>query len=114
MVRTVAEDESEQKVLDDIKNFGWHCVHILAEHDLPQYSFTVGLFESYGHPELIMFGLASETAHQILGIAADAAMSGQPLDLTQPSDALLKDYLCCFAQVPTSEYHEHVGFCCWY
>lgn len=32
-VRTVAEDASEQKVLDDIAKYGWHGVHILAEGD---------------------------------------------------------------------------------
>lgn len=114
MVRTIAEDECEQKILDDIANFGWHCVGIFAEGEQPQYSFTVGLFQSYNHPELIIFGLAPKIAHQILCIVADAAKLGGPLDLTQPSDALVNDYLCCFAQVPVSEYHEHVGFCRWY
>jgi len=114
MVRSVAEDKSEQKVLDDIAEFGWHCVNVLAEGEQPEYSFTVGLFHSYGHPELIIFGLAPKIAHQILCIVADAAKAGNPLDLAQPTDALVNDYLCCFAQVPTSQYHEHVGFCRWY
>ena len=114
MVRTIGEDESEQKVIDDIADFGWHCVHIIAEEDLPEYSFTVGLFQTYKHPELIIFGLPSKVSHQILGIVADAVKTGQPFDLAQPTDALISNYSCCFAQVPTSEYHEHVGYCRWY
>jgi hypothetical protein len=93
MVRTVGEDKSEQKVIDDIAEYGWHCVHVIAEGELVEYSFTVGLFKSYGHPELIIFGLPSKVSHQILAIAVEAAQAGSPLDLTQPSDALLKNFL---------------------
>ena len=114
MIRTIGEDKSEQKVIDDIANFGWHCVNILADGEHVAYSFTVGLFHSYGHPELIIFGLPSETAHQVLAIAADAAKSGSPLDLAQTTDALLNNYHCCFAEVPLTEYYEHVGYCRWY
>lgn len=114
MVRTVGEDKGEQKVIDDIATYGWHCVNILTEGELPAYSFTVGLFQSYGHPELIIFGLKSEIAHQILATAADAAKANTPLDLTQPTEALLDNYLCCFVRVPLTEYHDHVGYCRWY
>lgn len=114
MVRQVGEDASERKVLSDIAEFGWHCVHIMDEGDLVEYSFTVGLFQSYRHPELIVFGMASDIAHQILSIAAQEAKRGAPIDLSAPTDALLKDYSCCFVQVPTSEYYEHVGFARWY
>jgi hypothetical protein len=114
MVRTVGEDKSEQKVIDDIAEHGWHCVNVLAEGEHVGHAFTVGLFQSYGHPELIIFGLPSKIAHQILTIAADAAKACTPLDLTKPSDDLLKNYSCCFAEVPLSEYYEHVGYARWY
>ncbi|GGA88289.1 hypothetical protein GCM10011521_28320 [Arenimonas soli] len=114
MVRTVGEDKSEQKLLDDIAEFGWHCVHILAEGEHVEYSFTVGLFQSFRHPELIIFGLPAKVAHQILSIAAHEAKRGAPLDLSSTSDALLNGYSCCFAEVPISEYSDHVGFSRWY
>ncbi|MEF3083613.1 DUF4262 domain-containing protein [Luteimonas sp. SMYT11W] len=114
MIRTSGESESEQKVIDDIANFGWHCVNIHPEGEHVGYAFTVGLFKTYGHPELIIFGLSAKVAHQMLSIAADAAKSGAPIDLTKPTDALLNDYMCCFVEVPLSQYYEHVGFCRWY
>ena len=114
MVRIVGEDESEQRVIDDIANYGWHCVSIHPYDEHVGYAFTAGLFQSYGHPELIIFGLAPKVAHQILAIAADAAKSGAPLDLTQPTDALLSDYVCCFVEVPVDQYCEYVGYSRWY
>jgi len=114
VIRTVGEDKSERKILDDIAEFGWHCVHILAEGEYVEYSFTVGLFQTYGHPELIIFGLSSDVARQILSIAAHEAKRGAPLDMASSTDALLNGYSCCFTEVPVSEYHEHIGFCRWY
>jgi hypothetical protein len=114
MARLAGEDKSEQKLVDNVAVHGWHCIHILAEGEHVAYSFTVGLFHSYGHPELIIFGLAREVAHDILTIAADAARSGSPIDLTQPTDAFLKNGHCEFAKVPASAYREHVGSALWY
>lgn len=114
VVRDVGEDASEQKVIDDVATYGWHCVNIHPDDEGVGYAFTIGLFKSYGHPELIIFGLPGKVAHQILGLAADAAKAGNPIDLAQPTDALLQGYACCFAEVPKRQYYEHVGFCRWY
>ena len=114
MVRTVGEDAPEQRVIDDIAKYGWHCVNIQAEGDEGPFSFTVSLFQSYGHPEFIIFGLRSETAHQLLNIAVEAIQAGRPIDLSGPTDDLLEGYPCCFVEVPVSEYHEHIGFARWY
>jgi hypothetical protein len=114
MVRTVGDDAPEQKVIDDIATYGWHCVGIHAEGDESPFAFTVGLFQTFGHPEFIIFGLASKVAHQILGLAVNAIRSGAPLDLSLPTDQLLEGYPCCFVRVPESQYHEHVGFAVWY
>lgn len=114
MVRRVAEDASEQRVLDDIAEHGWHCVHILEDDEGPGYSFTIGLWASYAHPELIVFGLPAQAAHTILSTVARAAADGEPLDLDSASDALLHRYSCWFAPVPRARYHAHVGYARWY
>jgi hypothetical protein len=114
MVQTVGQDPGEQKVVDDVAKFGWHCVNILAEGDLGPYSFTIGLQQSYGHSELIIFGLPSKVAHEVLNIAIKAIQNGAPIDLSSPTDQLLEGYPCLFVKVPESEYYEHVGFCRWY
>lgn len=113
-VRTAGEDADEQKVIDDIARVGWHCVSIFVEGDLPPYAFTVGLQHTFDHPELIIFGLRSETAHEVLGIVVDAIRSGTPIDMTQPTDELLENYSCVFVPVPKSAYYEHVGYCGWF
>jgi hypothetical protein len=114
MVRTVGTDSGEIKLLADVERFGWHCLNILAEGEEPSYSFTVGLFHSYKHPELIVFGLPANVAHQILHIAAEAIKNGTPIDLSLPTNEFLEGYPCCFVEVPAGHYRENVGFCRWF
>ena len=114
MVRTAGDDPSEQKVIDDIAKFGWHCVNIMAEGNEVEYAFTIGLFHTYQHPELVIFGLSSEIAHQILSIAVQAIRDNAPLDLSAPTEILLEGYTCCFVEVPASHYYDYVGFCRWF
>jgi len=42
MVRKIGDDVSERKVIDNIAQYGWHCMNILAEGDSPGFAFTVG------------------------------------------------------------------------
>jgi len=113
-VRTVGNDPSEQKVIDDVAEFGWHCVGINEEGDQASYAFSVGLFHTYKHPELAIFGLRGEVAHKILWLAVDAIRRNEPLDLALPTTELIEGYSCCFAEVPSSNYHEYFGFCRWF
>jgi hypothetical protein len=113
MAQTEASDDAERKVLADISKYGWHCVNILAEDDAVPYSFTVGLYQTHGHPELIVLGLKSEVAHKIL-CNATADLPGGRLDLSLPTDALAEGYPCCFIEVAKSQYYDFVGFARWY
>jgi len=114
MVRTVGTDASERKVVNDVAEFGWHCVGIMEEGDEPAYSFTVGLFKTFKHPELMIFGVPPSVGQQLLNIVGQALRDGEPIDLSQPTDALLEGYSCCFVPVPKAHYREFVGFARWY
>lgn len=66
MVRTAASDDFEQQILDNIQQSGWHCNAVGAGESYPTFVYTVGLERSFGHPELMILGLAPATAHGIL------------------------------------------------
>jgi hypothetical protein len=114
MSRTYATDDSEQNVLDNIARYGWHCVHVLGEGEHRAFSYTVGLDQSYGYPELLIYGLPRDTSHAVLAIAAEKAAQHQPIDVTRPTDELLEGYPCVFVEIPKDEYPEHVGFARWF
>lgn len=53
-------------------------------------------------------------AHAVLNIVAEAAASGVPLNLDEPTAELLEGYSCVFVPVPANEYSAHVGFARWF
>lgn len=114
MTRAETIEQLRQNVIDNIKTYGWHCTHVFADSEQPGFTYTVGLYETYGHPEMIIFGLPHSITHSILIDIADAAKSGRPFDLTKPTDALIVDYPCCFAEVSPDRYAEHATAALWY
>lgn len=114
MPRTQASEPGDQKLLDNVRQYGWHCMNVFGDDEHEPFSYTIGLFQTYGHPELLIYGLSEETSHAILCIAAEAAARGQPLNMNEPTGELLEGYSCVFVPVPLKEYPEHVGFARWY
>jgi len=76
-------DEIDRRVSDDVKVKGWHVMLVPAsEHDqdgFVQYGYTVGLWSTYAHPELILLGggLQTETMFALLAMACSNVAGGQ-------------------------------------
>jgi hypothetical protein len=56
------------KMRSDVQRFGWHCLSVRPrEGDTgSQFTYTIGLSETFGHPEIVIFGLDSKVSHGIL------------------------------------------------
>ena len=108
MARSEASIKFEQLVLSNIEKHGWHCTSVAGDGETPSFAYSVGLFKTYGHPELIIFGLPSKLSHAVLSTCARAAAAGQPLNIEQPTDELLENYSCVFIKVPEAAYSEYV------
>lgn len=99
-----------QQVRDGIAQHGWICVHIMAEEGEAPYSFTVGLFRTFSHPELIVFGLSSEAAHAIFSRAVEHIQQGTDL-AHDPSPDLIEGIDCETRSVPVELYPRYVALC---
>jgi len=51
------EGGDDQKLLDDVAEYGWHVIKVLDQPDAPGWAYSVGLFQNFGHPEIMVFGL---------------------------------------------------------
>jgi hypothetical protein len=63
-------DAIESRILSDIRKYGWHVVNVMSDEHAPSWSYTVGLEQSYGHPELAVFDLPHAVAQPVLNVAA--------------------------------------------
>lgn len=88
------ENASEQKVLDDVATYGWHVVNVLTDADGPGFSYTIGLFQSFQHPEILVVGLPSGVAHPVLNELGEAARSGRGHVAGATYDDYLEGFQC--------------------
>ncbi|MBK8476871.1 MAG: DUF4262 domain-containing protein [Opitutaceae bacterium] len=108
------EDASDRKLLADIAEYGWHVVHITTNTDDPGYSFTVGLFYSFGHPELVIMGLSQEVSHGILSAAVAEIRHGACYQSGATADRLIESFSCTFSTIPVEQYKGYLGYAIWF
>jgi hypothetical protein len=58
-------DAQETNFVENIKTHGWSATHVLADDEGPEFSYTTGFWYKFQFPELILFSLPNEVAHQI-------------------------------------------------
>lgn len=73
--------------LELLEEFGFEVWNISSDRVSPSFSYTVGLFDIFGAPELVTVGLAPSTAAHALDAAAHLVQAG--VDLSQGRHANL-------------------------
>ena len=51
----------EKDVLTRLESAGWFVNQVFTKDAAPDFAYTFGFYESFQHPEIIMFGLPLET-----------------------------------------------------
>jgi Domain of unknown function (DUF4262) len=108
------ERSAEEKCEEDIQRYGLHVLKVAGGNDWPEFAYSVGLFESYDHPEVIVLGLPSDVAHHILNALADVIRSGKRFGPEDETEDLLEGYSCKFLAVPFEQMFAHFGWAIWY
>lgn len=54
---------SDRKVLDDVETHGWHVVKVMGDETGPGFGYSVGLWKTFRHPEIIIIGLKLDLIH---------------------------------------------------
>lgn len=109
------EDDHDRAILGDIRRVGWSVIQINPddENDTgPVYSFSVGLYHTHGHPEVILLGLPHEVAGPIINDIGAAVAGGRRVEPGQAYDDFASVPLA-FVAVDPAHYREYVGYALW-
>jgi hypothetical protein len=107
----------DAKVLTDIQKEGFHIVGVFPreQEEGPNWAFSIGLFYSYGHPEVIIMGLPLKTCMSVVSHIGKQVKAGMHYAVEETYDDILEDpYKCAFKQVVPSQYRDHVGCALWF
>jgi hypothetical protein len=64
----------EDIINEDIRKNGWSALSV-SDAD-PPFLYTVGLMQSWNHPELVIFGLESGEAHRVISLIVQSISCG--------------------------------------
>jgi len=110
----VASDEHDRKLLSDVESYGWHVPHIFADESGPCYSFSVGLYLKFGHPEILVMGLSQPIAHQLINLAAGHISSGRVFRPRERTEDLAEGFACSFIPILVDHYQHYLGYDIWF
>lgn len=104
-----AMDALELKLRQDIDNYGWHVLNVFPGESAPGFSYSVGLFRTLGHPEIVIIGLSPQIRHQLINLVGEKIRGGSHFGDGTISSEILKDYDCIFKEVPLHVYEDFFG-----
>jgi len=116
ITKTMRKPESpgEQKVIDDVQMHGWHVIKVIEDKEGPPFAYTIGLYHSFGHPEIIVIGLPGEAAHAVLNTAGESIRAGREYADDTRTDEFLNNYSCTFKSVPERQFQAYFGWALWF
>lgn len=93
----------------NIEKFGLQVMSIDHTDYSPPFSYSIGLYQSYGHPEIICFGLSAKLCHTILNHIAEVIQSGEVIQLEHEySDIFFKASRCQFLKVKAENINDFI------
>ena len=98
---------SDAKVLEDIRTHSWHVTGVFPSQGNtgPDWAFSIGLFHSFVHPEIIVFGLKLDVCMSVINEIGGQVKSGKHYDAGEEyGDILNNPYNAPSAQRKRNHY----------
>jgi hypothetical protein len=104
----------EESIIQKIKDYGYFVALFNEEGRLPAFAYTIGLYETYDHPEIICFGLDLDTLKEIIDSACARIKSGEKFYPQTVYSGIVNNYGVEFLEVDKSFFHDYLGYASWY
>ena len=120
MVRDASHPDSshptDQKFLAQIETHGWNVTNIFRrdEEKGPEWSFSTGLFHSYLHPEIVIFGLELDNMQKIVNTIGSEVKNGAKYESGNEYHDIFARCGCQFRPVDTGHYRRYLGWAIWF
>jgi hypothetical protein len=107
---------ADQKTLSNIETHGWNVTKVFrAEGEVgPEWAFSTGLFHSYQHPEIMIFGLDLDIMHKIVNDIGSEVKSGTKFEPGKEYREIFARCGCRFRPVEQRYYRQYLGWAIWF
>jgi hypothetical protein len=94
---------------EHIKKYGLSVIKIESTEYLPSFAYSVGLTETFNHPEIICFGLSTELMHQLINDVAEIIREEGKLDLNKEYSNVFENSRAKFLQIDKKNIEDYFG-----
>ena len=108
------EGGDDQKVIDNVEEYGWHVMNVLDTANTPGFAYSIGLYHNFKHPEIIVFGLKPELMHSIINSIGEDVRQGQTFEDGREFSELIADYDCMIKTIDRVWYIPFLGYASWF
>jgi hypothetical protein len=105
----VFKKDLDKELQRNIELYGLQVQHVLEDDIGPGFSYSVGLFKSYGHAEIIMIGLKQQLAHTLINNMAHDIKGGKVFSPFTFEADILDNFNCYIVEVNKLNYNTYVG-----
>lgn len=93
----------------NIEKFGLQVIMVSSIAYSPSFAYSVGLLETYKHPEIITFGLSNDFGHEIINDIAELIKNGEVIELGKVYTEIFKDSKAIFLKVDNRNIEDYFG-----
>lgn len=105
---------AKEKIVSDIKNYGCHLICIESDGYLPSFVYSIGLFEKFNHPEIIVFGLDIDLMGLLINNIKDEIKKGHVFKTGELYADHIDGFKIQFLEVAQVNYNDYFGYAGWY
>lgn len=93
----------------NIEKYGLQVIMVSATNYCPSFAYSIGLTQTYKHPEIICFGLPDEFGHAIINDIASMIQNGVSIDTKKIYTNIFKDSRAAFLKVDKRNIDDYFG-----
>ena len=116
--RPIPTDDVERRIIADVDRFGWHVILVADDSEGTDegfdFAYSVGLFEGFKHPELLVIGLPKQVAHEVLNLLGERVKKGERFANGDVVEDVIDGYAVTFVEVEQGHYADYVGCGVWF
>jgi hypothetical protein len=111
---TAHDAAAESKIISDVAKYGFHVATVPSDGYSPTFAYTIGLYKTYGYPELICFGLNQDLLHSILWSGKELLDKHPAPDQSLGYPDFIGDYDVRLLTVDKAWYNYYFGYGIWF
>ena len=108
------KEQVDHRLIRDVIEYKCHIIGIPEDDEGPSYSFSIGLYLHFNHPEIVIFGLNHEVAGTVINEICRVVEKGRRFQNQEITNELFVNSSATTIDVHPKFYKDFFGTALWF